>query len=103
MVNRSAEEVYFAEIQSAGQTYRFGYLGPHGAGKTISGCALSFNSGVTIQWEESDIVRKASVDLKAYEPKKCQVFGFWFNYIGNGHWKVIARSGRTDDSRVVVP
>ena len=103
--NRSNAVLKSAIIHADGLRGDFGYMGK-GSPQNLKGagfCQVRFNDGFAIEWNEDGKIKKTTVNLKQYEPKKKQIKSLAFYYQGNDVWQVVARTDVGEGGSVVQP
>ena len=103
--NRSSKDIRFVVIDPNGTKTRIGFLAS-GAPEKFACMLFSsvrFARDFTVTWQEDNVKRETPIDIMKFDQKRTTIKSFNFIYMGNGEWKVIARSGTDEASPEVKP
>jgi len=101
--NQSTNDIRFVVVISEDTTNEFGFLDAEVGHATSLFCRFRLSSGTSVTWEENEKQRSETIDTAKYTSQQTIVKSLSFVYLGNGKWRVIARSGTDENSPEVKP
>ena len=100
-VNRSDEVLQEVIIRDANSDLRhFGDMEPSGGEKVIDNCTIDLKSGFALLCYANGQRESHVMSLSMYYPFKTRITTFYFYYLGENEWSIVARDAGGDEIKL---